>query len=80
MTAREHSALCTSRVKPKADSRRGLRSKEPQATERAVDQLFNLVLDLYEVGARNFLFVDVPPIERSPAGKLESLKTRSSSR
>lgn len=25
--------------------------------------------DLYEVGARNFLFIDVPPIDRSPAGE-----------
>ncbi|KZT09511.1 carbohydrate esterase family 16 protein [Laetiporus sulphureus 93-53] len=43
------------------------------ATERTVpkyvDSLFDLQEDLYNAGARNFLYIDVPPLHRSPAGK-----------
>ncbi|KAA8911026.1 GDSL lipase/esterase [Sphaerosporella brunnea] len=31
-----------------------------------MDEYFNLVDELYAVGARNFLFMDVPPVNRSP--------------
>lgn len=30
--------------------------------------LFDLQKTLYGAGARNFLFIDVPPIDRYPAG------------
>lgn len=33
--------------------------------------LFSLQEDLYNAGARNFLFIDVPPINRSPACELQ---------
>ncbi|KIL69811.1 carbohydrate esterase family 16 protein [Amanita muscaria Koide BX008] len=33
----------------------------------AMDKLLKLHEELYEAGARNFMFVDVPPINRSPA-------------
>jgi len=33
----------------------------------ALDRLFQFQQDLYEVGARNFLFINVPPINKSPA-------------
>jgi hypothetical protein len=33
-----------------------------------MEKLFSLQDALYEAGARNFLFIDVPPIHRSPAG------------
>lgn len=32
-----------------------------------LEVLFKAQEDLYQVGARNFLFIDVPPIDRSPA-------------
>lgn len=32
-------------------------------------KLFELQEYLYNAGARNFLFIDLPPIERSPAGE-----------
>lgn len=35
----------------------------------SLEVLFKAQEDLYEVGARNFLFIDVPPIDRSPAGE-----------
>jgi phospholipase/lecithinase/hemolysin len=41
-----------------------------------VQQLFAQQENLYSAGARNFLFVDVPPIHKSPAGR--SLKSGSS--
>ncbi|KAF8831225.1 hypothetical protein HHX47_DHR1000591 [Lentinula edodes] len=34
----------------------------------AMAKLYNLQEQLYNAGARNFLFIDVPPIARSPAG------------
>ncbi|KZS92110.1 hypothetical protein SISNIDRAFT_474841 [Sistotremastrum niveocremeum HHB9708] len=36
--------------------------------ERAIRELISLQKDLYALGGRNFLFIDVPPIDRSPAG------------
>lgn len=33
-----------------------------------MQKILGLQEELYNVGARNFLFVDVPPIHRSPAG------------
>lgn len=38
-----------------------------QAIAKAQRRLFNLQQELYEEGARNFLFIDVPPMTRSPA-------------
>lgn len=32
-------------------------------------ELFNAQEELFNAGARNFLFIDIPPISRSPAGK-----------
>ena len=34
-----------------------------------MNNVIDLQKTLYEAGARNFLFIDVPPIDRSPAGK-----------
>ncbi|KAI0780920.1 hypothetical protein BD413DRAFT_15510 [Trametes elegans] len=34
----------------------------------ALDELFDEQEQLYEAGARNFLFIDVPPIHRTPVG------------
>lgn len=34
-----------------------------------IKHLFSIQKKLYETGARNFLFIDVPPVHRSPAGK-----------
>jgi len=42
-----------------------LRSDE--AIEQVQKKLFNLEQELYDEGARNFLFIDVPPIDKSPA-------------
>ncbi|KAH9854242.1 SGNH hydrolase-type esterase domain-containing protein [Lenzites betulinus] len=36
----------------------------------ALDSLFEEQEQLYNVGARNFLFIDVPPIHRSPVGAI----------
>lgn len=46
-----------------------------RAVEEAQQRLFNLQQELYEEGARNFLFVDVPPMRKSPAflGTTESV-------
>lgn len=35
---------------------------------RYLETLFELQEDLIEDGARNFLFIDVPPVHRSPSG------------
>jgi hypothetical protein len=35
--------------------------------------LFDLQKTLYGAGARNFLFIDVPPMDRSPAGNYAQL-------
>lgn len=46
------------------------------ATEETVPlyigTLFELQEDLFEDGARNFLFIDVPPVHRSPSGTQHS--------
>ncbi|KIJ59860.1 carbohydrate esterase family 16 protein [Hydnomerulius pinastri MD-312] len=41
---------------------------EPNGVVDVVRALFVAQEKLYQAGARNFLFVDVPPIKRSPAG------------
>lgn len=33
-----------------------------------LETLFDLQEDQFEDGARNFLFIDVPPVHRSPSG------------
>jgi hypothetical protein len=38
-----------------------------EAIEEVQQKLFTLQQELYKEGARNFLFIDVPPIEKSPA-------------
>lgn len=38
-----------------------------------IEKLFTLQQELYDAGARNFLFIDVPPIHQSPAGKIPIL-------
>lgn len=37
--------------------------------KEAQDMLLNIQNTLYSKGARNFLFIDVPPIDRSPASR-----------
>lgn len=39
-------------------------------SDESIMALFEVQDELYKTGARNFLFIDVPPIERSPAGML----------
>ncbi|ELU39881.1 hypothetical protein AG1IA_06103 [Rhizoctonia solani AG-1 IA] len=41
-----------------------------------INELFDLYETLYRVGARNFLFVSVPPIDRAPFGELLKLSDR----
>ena len=41
--------------------------------DATLQKLFQLQEELYHVGARNFLFIDVPPIHRSPAGESKRL-------
>lgn len=43
--------------------------------DEAMAKLYNLQEELYSAGARNFLFIDVPPIARSPAG-LQSIQRK----
>ncbi|TFY83714.1 hypothetical protein EWM64_g297 [Hericium alpestre] len=45
---------------------------EPAKVKRSIDELFLTQQKLYEAGARNYVFVNVPPIDRSPAGKSDS--------
>ena len=40
-----------------------------QAIEQVQKELFDLEQELYLEGARNFLFIDVPPINKSPASE-----------
>ena len=40
-----------------------------QAIEQVQKKLFDLEQELYLEGARNFLFIDVPPIHKSPASE-----------
>lgn len=54
--------------------RRGVRCEDPVTeVSELVNQLVKLSEDLYDAGARNFLFIDVPPIHRSPAGMTHRL-------
>ena len=53
---------------PKLDCSSFILGEEPIG--RLIDKLFELQLDLYDAGARNFLLIDLPPINRSPAGTL----------
>ncbi|KAL6305258.1 hypothetical protein BKA93DRAFT_896374 [Sparassis latifolia] len=41
---------------------------DDRTVSASIKQLFNEQEDLYKVGARNFLFIDVPPIHRTPIG------------
>ncbi|TFY83715.1 hypothetical protein EWM64_g298 [Hericium alpestre] len=43
-----------------------------QGVQRPIERVFDVQDELCAQGARCFLFIDVPPIERSPAGKLSS--------
>lgn len=48
-------------------------------TENPVDPiklLFQLMDELYDAGARNFLLIDCPPIHRTPRGKFDSFGNR----
>lgn len=42
--------------------------EKAEAIPALVSQLFELHAELYEHGARNFMLVDLPPVERSPSG------------
>ena len=42
--------------------------EKAEAIPGLVSQLFELHAKLYERGARNFMLVDLPPVERSPSG------------
>lgn len=46
------------------------RRLEVGAVPKTVEELFVEQEALYQAGARNFLFIDVPPIHRSPVGSL----------
>lgn len=37
--------------------------------DKSMETLFNSQEELYTAGARNFMFIDVPPIHLSPASK-----------
>jgi hypothetical protein len=39
-----------------------------EGVQGLVEDLLNAQKDLYDVGARNFLFIDLPTIHRAPAG------------
>ncbi|KAH9946107.1 SGNH hydrolase-type esterase domain-containing protein [Epithele typhae] len=41
---------------------------DPEQVPATVEGLFAQQHSLYKIGARNFLFIDVPPIHRSPVG------------
>lgn len=43
--------------------------EKPEAIPGIVSELFGLHATLYEHGARNFILVDLPPVERSPSGR-----------
>lgn len=44
--------------------------KTDEVIEHAQKKLFSLEQELYDEGARNFLFIDVPPMEKTPACEL----------
>ena len=37
--------------------------------EGQLEKLFRLQEQLYDAGARNFVFIDVPPVNRFPGGR-----------
>jgi hypothetical protein len=41
--------------------------------EEQIDELFQVVTNLYNDGARKFVFFNVPPTDRSPAASRPSL-------
>ena len=43
-----------------------LTSSRCSFSDRLMEAYFNQVTRLYNVGARNFLFVSVPPVDRAP--------------
>ncbi len=47
-----------------------------KAHDVSIDKLFTAQEELYVTGARNFLFIDVPPVQRTPAGKPISIYLR----
>lgn len=47
--------------------------------ETAMEKVLQQLDDLYLVGARNFVLVDVPPVQRTPAG-MENLPVISETR
>lgn len=40
-----------------------------EGVQGLVEDLLDTQRDLYDAGARNFLFIDLPTIHRAPAGK-----------
>lgn len=40
--------------------------RQPHGIKIAVETVFECVQTIYDSGARAFLFIDVPPIERAP--------------
>ncbi|EJD02495.1 uncharacterized protein FOMMEDRAFT_141520 [Fomitiporia mediterranea MF3/22] len=44
----------------------------------SIDRLFEIQEKLYEAGARNFLFINLPPMKRSPLGSSQGKLQRSS--
>jgi len=47
--------------------------RAPGPHEQVVKRLLGAIDLLYEIGARNFLLIDVPPIDKSPARKLSTV-------
>lgn len=52
------------------DVNRGYRNWSPGKTKRSFDSYERRISNLYRSGARNFLFINVPPIDRSPTTRL----------
>lgn len=48
---------------------RHLRYPGPEAIPPKLVKLFGLIELLYSVGARNFMFIDIPPTNRAPASE-----------
>ncbi|KAF9053764.1 hypothetical protein BDZ89DRAFT_293474 [Hymenopellis radicata] len=47
--------------------------------DASINKLFTAQEELYETGARNFLFIDVPPVQRTPAVRKERAEEASKS-
>lgn len=41
-----------------------------EEVDPSLEKLFEQQAQLYDLGARNFLFIDVPTVHRSPAGNV----------